>query len=35
MMDTISKEVVLALYERTINCFGGAHGVRDEGLLNS
>ena len=35
MTDTIPREIVLALHERTINHFGGAHGVRDEGLLDA
>lgn len=35
MTDTIPREIVLALHERTISRFGGAHGVRDEGLLDA
>lgn len=35
MTDTIPREIVLALHERTISRFGDAHGVRDEGLLDA
>lgn len=35
MTERISKEVVLELHRRAIERFGGADGVRDEGLLEA
>lgn len=35
MTAPLSKETVLALHERTVERFGGACGVRDEGLLHA
>jgi death on curing protein len=31
----LSKENVLQLHEKVVNLYGGSHGVRDEGLLES
>jgi death on curing protein len=31
----LSKENVLRLHEKVVNLYGGSHGVRDEGLLES
>ena len=35
MTAPLSKETVLALHERAVERFGGARGVRDEGLLDA
>ena len=35
MMKPITKGIVLALHKRTVERFGGADGVRDEGLLEA
>ena len=34
-MNIIDKKLVLVLHERLLNRFGGSHGIRDEGLLDS
>jgi len=34
-MNILGKELVLALHERLINRYGGSHGIRDEGMLES
>ena len=35
MMKPITKGIVLALHKRTVERFGGADGIRDEGLLEA
>jgi len=35
MMKPITKGIVLALHKRTVERFGGADGMRDEGLLEA
>jgi len=34
-MNIIDKKLVLALHRHLVNRFGGSHGTRDEGLLDS
>ena len=34
-MILLTKEQVILLHEHLINRYGGSHGVRDEGLLDS
>jgi death-on-curing protein len=34
-MNIIDKKLVLVLHERLVNRYGGSHGIRDEGLLDS
>ena len=34
-MIVLSKEQILLLHEQLIQCYGGSHGIRDEGLLDS
>lgn len=35
MIVTISKEQIILLHEQLIERYGGSHGIRDEGLLDS
>ena len=34
-MKTLSRDQILLLHSQLIERYGGTHGVRDEGLLNS
>jgi len=34
-VEFLSTDEVLAMQERLIDCFGGTHGVRDPGILES
>jgi len=34
-MNIIDKKLALALHERLVNRYGGSHGIRDEGMLDS
>ena len=35
MITTLSKEQIILLHEQLIERYGGSHGIRDEGLLDS
>lgn len=35
MISTLSKEQIILLHKQLIERYGGSHGIRDEGLLDS